>query len=74
LGEARHDAVQMVGMDDAQLAQASTQTLLNTLVSVTTNAYQGDVNPTTHQPEDGVSQLDVQIQRLANFAVKPYRQ
>ncbi len=74
LGEARHDAVQMVGMDDAHLAQASTQTLLDDLVSVTTNAMQGYVNPTTHQLEDGVSQLSVQIQHLANLAVKPYQQ
>lgn len=48
--------------------------MVNDLVTMTANAYQGRLNPTTHRTEDGELQLAVQIQRLANFSVTPYKQ
>jgi len=73
LTQARKDAAQLLAMSDAQLGQSSTQAIVNDLVTVTTEAYQGGVNPTTHAHEDGDMQLAVQIQRLANFSVTAYK-
>ncbi len=73
LMQARHDATQLLAMSDAQLGQSSTQTIITDLVTITTDAYQGGVNPTTHAHEDGDAQLAVQIQRLANFSVTAYK-
>ena len=74
LTQARHDAAQLLTMSDAQLGQSSTQAIVNDLVTMTTGAYQGRINPTTHKHEDGDTQLAVQIQRLANFSVTAYKQ
>jgi eukaryotic-like serine/threonine-protein kinase len=73
LEQVRHDATQLAAMDNAQLAQPSTLSLLNDMVIAATNAYQGQANPSTNQTQNGMSQLYVQIQKLAMFSVTPYR-
>ena len=73
LEQARHDAVQMVRLNDTQLAQSSTLTLINDMVTQTNNAYTGYTNPATNQLEDGVTQLYQQVQQLATLQVQVYK-
>lgn len=72
LTQARHDAMLLSHMNDAQMAQPSTLSLLNDLVTATTTAYQGKTNPATNQMEDGMSQLYPEAQKLATFRVTSY--
>jgi serine/threonine protein kinase len=74
LEQARHDAVQMVRLNDTQLAQTSTLTLINDMVTMTTRAYTGYTNPASGQLDDGVSQLYLQIPQLATLQVQTYKQ
>ncbi|MEO7003223.1 MAG: protein kinase [Ktedonobacterales bacterium] len=71
LDQARNDAVQLVKMNATQLAQPSTLTLINDLISVTTNAYQGGTGANSSQ--EGILQLYPDLQRLATFSVMPYK-
>ena len=73
LGQARHDAVQIARMNDTQLTQSSTLTLINDIVTQATNAYTGYTNPATNQLEDGVTQLYQQVQQLATLQVQTYK-
>jgi len=73
LGQARHDAAQLVRMNDTQLAQQSTLTLINDMVTQTNNAYTGYTNPATGQLQAGVTQLYQQIQQLATLQVQTYK-
>lgn len=72
LGQARHDATQLANMSDNQLAQPATLSLLNDLVTAMTTAYQGKVNPTTNQAQNGMSQLYPDVQKLATLRVASY--
>ncbi len=72
LTQARHDAAQLAHMSDSQLAQPTTLTLLNDLVTAMTTAYQGKVNPATNQTQNGMSQLYPDVQKLATLRVTPY--
>lgn len=74
LEQAHHDAVQMVRLDDTQLAQTSTLALINDMVTMTNRAYTGYTNPATGQFDNGVSQLYLQIPQLATFQVQVYKQ
>jgi hypothetical protein len=72
LNQARHDATLLANMSDSQLAQSSTLSLLNDLVTAMTTAYQGTVNPATNQMQNGMSQLYPEVQKLATLRVAPY--
>jgi hypothetical protein len=73
LQQERQDAIQLVHMNDAQLALPSSLNLLNDLVTQANNAYTGLNNPSTGQLQSGISQVYLNVQRLATFAVKPYK-
>lgn len=73
LQQARHDAVQLGHMSDAQLARPSSLALLNDLVTQTNNAYKGQDDPATGQQQIGVSQIYRLVQLLATFEIKPYK-
>lgn len=72
LGLIRKDAMQLAHMNNNQLAQQSTLTIINDMVTQATNAVQGFNNPSTGTLEEGYSQIYLQIQKLATFDVKPY--
>ncbi len=72
LTQARHDATLLVHMSDSQLAQPSTLSLINDLVTATTTAYQGQTTSAPNQTKDGMSQLYPEIQQLAAFTVTAY--
>jgi hypothetical protein len=73
LQQERQDAIQLVHMNDAQLALPSSLSLLNDMVTQANNAYMGLNNPSTGQLQSGISQVYLNVQRLATFAVKPYK-
>lgn len=57
----------------AQLQQPSTLAIINDLVTSTTNAYQGRVDPATNAQQAGVSQVYQRVEQLAVFSVLPYK-
>lgn len=65
LTKVRDDARQLVTMDANQLAQPSSLTLLNDMLSNATYAYIGQLNPHTNQASAGVTQVHYDIQQLA---------
>ncbi len=74
LQQVRSDAKQLVAMDQAQLAQPSTLTILNDMATQANYAYVGRTNPATDQQEIGAVQIYTDIQHLAIFDIKPYKQ
>ncbi len=65
LTQVRADARQLVTMDANQLAQPSSLTLLNNMLTNATYAYIGQLNPQTDQGSPGVTQAHYDIQQLA---------
>lgn len=64
-------ARQLVNMDAVQLSQPATLTMLNNLLSYTTYAYIGQLDPKTNQVVPGVIEVHYDIQRLATFTITP---
>jgi hypothetical protein len=69
----RRDAVQLVGMSNAQLALPSSLALLDDMATQANNAYMGHNDPASGQFQMGVSQISQNVQRLATFEVKTYK-
>ncbi len=69
LVQTRMLARQLVFMDAVQLAQPTTLTMLDNLLTATTYAYIGQLNPNTNQVLPGVLQVHYDIQRLATFTI-----
>ena len=62
-------AQQLVNMKADQLSQPSTLKMLDDLLTDTTYAYIGQLNPNTNQVVPGVLQVHYDIQRLATFNI-----
>jgi eukaryotic-like serine/threonine-protein kinase len=71
LKETRVLAQQLVNMDANQLAQPTTLTMLDNLLTDTTYAYIGQLDPNTNQVVPGVLQVHYDIQRLAALTITP---
>ena len=71
LVQTRMLARQLVNMNADQLAQPTTLTMLDSLLSDTTYAYIGQLNPNTNQVVPGVLQVHYDIQRLATLNITP---
>ena len=71
LVQARSLARQLVLMDAVQLSQPTTLTMLDDLLSATTYAYIGQLDPRTNQVIPGVLQVHYDIQRLATLTITP---
>ena len=71
LKETRLLAQQLVNMDANQLAQPTTLTMLDNLLTDTTYAYIGQLDPNTNQVVPGVLQVHYDIQRLAALTITP---
>ncbi|HLI04991.1 MAG TPA: protein kinase [Ktedonobacteraceae bacterium] len=74
LMQVRKDAQQLVKMNDAQLAQPSTLSILNDMATEANYAYVGRINPLTNQQEIGAVQIYTDIQHLAVFNITVYKQ
>jgi hypothetical protein len=59
-------------MGQAQWLQPSTLTLLNDLARQAQEAYTGQLDPATGQPQGGALLVYGNLQRLAAFEVRPY--
>jgi len=71
LQQVRGYAQQLVKMDAAQLAQPSTLTMLDNMLTNATYAYIGQLNPKTNQVVPGVLQVHYDIQQLATLTLTP---
>jgi hypothetical protein len=71
LTQVRTDAQQLVKMDAFQLAQPATQVILDDMLDNATNAYIGQLNPSTNQVVPGVLQVHYDIQHLAALTITP---
>ncbi len=71
LGQERSDAIQLLDMPDAQLAQASALSTLGDLVTQARSAYAGHVDPTSGAYQGGVLWIYSNIQHLVIFDVTP---
>jgi len=69
LVQARMLAQQLVNMNADQLAQPTTLTMLDNLLTDTTYAYIGQLNPNTNQVKPGILQVHYDIQRLATLNI-----
>jgi hypothetical protein len=72
LEKIHQDSGQLITMDETQLAQDSTLSLLDDLVTQAQFAYNGQTDPVTGQLQGGVIWATSNIQRMANFNLKPY--
>jgi hypothetical protein len=73
LEQVRRDAVQLVSMNDAQLAQPSSRALLDDMATQANNAAMGRTDPATGRLQEGVTQFYLNVQHLAIFEVKSYK-
>lgn len=71
LNNVRADAQKLVKMNAVQLAQPSTQVLLDDMLKNATYAYIGQLNPSTNQVVQGVLQVHYDIQKLAALTITP---
>ncbi|MBV9230266.1 MAG: serine/threonine protein kinase [Chloroflexi bacterium] len=71
LKQVRTDALQLAGMDDTHLAQASS--LRNDLAVQANNVVNGAVDPSTQATIPSAQQIASTIEILANFDVMPYK-
>lgn len=72
LTQIQQDAKQLLVMTPAQLNQPSTLSLLDDLVTQCQYAYSGQTDPLSGLAQGGAIWITSNIQRIANFTVKPY--
>ncbi len=72
LEKVHQDAKQLLTMTPDQLLQPAALTLLNDMVMHAQLAYSGQIDPLTGQAQGGALWIYSNIQRMANFAVKPH--
>jgi hypothetical protein len=65
------DAVKLVQMDNAQLAQPAALSILNDMVKQANFAFVGQFDPNTSTVREGAVQIHYNIQGLATFEVTP---
>ena len=74
LEQLHQDAKQLLSMNDEQLRQPAALSLLNDLASQAQDAYNGQINPSNGQPEDGALWTYDNLQRLVTFDIRNIRQ
>ncbi|HEY5004852.1 MAG TPA: serine/threonine-protein kinase [Ktedonobacteraceae bacterium] len=70
--QVQHIAKQLLSMNDTQLLQPATQTLLNDMATQAQYAYTGQLNLSTGQPDGGALWIYNNLQRLAALDIRPY--
>lgn len=74
LEQMRVDARRLVGLDDTQLLQTKGLTLRTEMDAIATRITSGGNDPATGEQEPGVARISDQIQQLATFDIKPFKQ
>ncbi|GCE25718.1 hypothetical protein KDA_12020 [Dictyobacter alpinus] len=69
LNSVRQDAVQLFKSTPAQLRSAESGRMLDDMVTLTTYAYIGKLDPVTNQVHPGVTQAHYDIQQLATYTI-----
>lgn len=72
LVQVRGEALNLLRMSNAQFSQPAVLTTLNDLVTLSQSAYAGQLNQSSGQAQGGVVWIYGNMQRLADFAVKPF--
>jgi len=72
LTQVRGDALKLLQMSNGQFSQPATLTMLDDMVTLSQSAYAGQLNQSSGQTQGGVVWIYGNMQRLADFAVKPY--
>lgn len=72
LGQVRKDGQQIMKMTDAQLLAPSTLALINDMIANASNAYAGEIDPSTNQMREGVTWIHDHMQTLATLDIAPY--
>lgn len=71
--QVRQDAKQLILMNNTQLLQPGTLSLLDDMAAQALYAYTGQLDPTTNQVQEGAVQIHYALQALAHFDVTPYQ-
>jgi hypothetical protein len=69
LAQVRQDALHIMKMNDQQLLQPDTLTIINDMIDNATYAYAGQVDPNTGQMHQGVSWIHTNMQELATLNI-----
>lgn len=72
LTQLRMDAQKVMKMSDAQLQQPSTLNLINDMIDSATNAYSGQIDPSTGEMHEGVSWIHDHMQLIATFNISTF--
>jgi hypothetical protein len=72
LEQVQQESRQLLGMNNAQLFQTSSLSLLNDVATQLQNAYTGQLDPATGQSNGGALWIYGNLQRLATFDVRPF--
>lgn len=73
LEQVHQDAKQLIVMNADQLGQPQTLSLLDDMVTQAQHAYDGEIDPLNGQLQGGAIWVCSNIQRIANFDLKPYK-
>ena len=72
LEQVHQDAKRLLSMNDKQLLQPAALAILNDFASQAQDAYSGQINPSSGQPEDGALWTYDNLQRLVTFDIQQY--
>ncbi len=72
LGQARQDALRILKMNDQQLSQPGTLTIINDMIDNATHAYTGQIDPNTGQIHEGVVWIHDHMQELATMDINTF--
>jgi hypothetical protein len=72
LQKLRTDDKNLLALSDTQLGQSAALSLLNDMVVQASNAYSGNADPATNQPQPGVVWIHQQLQSIATINVSTY--
>jgi hypothetical protein len=73
LTQVRMDAKKIMQMNDAQLRQPSTLTLINNMIDNATHAYGGEIDPTSSQRREAINWVHDHMQFLAAFDISTFQ-
>ena len=72
LEQVQQESRQLLGMNNTQLLQTSSLSILNDLATQVQDAYTGQLDPATGQSNGGALWIYGNLQRLATFDVRPF--
>ena len=73
LENVRQDAKELLSMTNTQLLTQESLSMLDDMVTQAFYAYAGQLDPSTNKVQEGVSQINYDVIRLATFDIEPYK-